>query len=171
MEKHLLSQLYQTYGREIYLYLFSLCKNSELAEDLMQETFVKALLSLSDSHKNMRAWLYLVARNSYFNEQKRQKRQLINEESVVQRMAQNTQKQQEDDILETVIEQEEKRALYQAMLQLSDRKREVLQLQYFGGFTLKQAAEFLKIAPENARVLSHRAKAELREMLRRDDTV
>ena len=66
MEKHLLSQLYQTYGREIYLYLFSLCKNSELAEDLMQETFVKALLSLSDSHKNMRAWLYLVARNSYF---------------------------------------------------------------------------------------------------------
>ena len=171
MEKHLLSQLYQTYGREIYLYLFSLCKNSELAEDMMQETFVKALLSLSDSHKNMRAWLYLVARNSYFNERKSQKRQLINEESVVQRMAQNVQKQQEEDILETVIELEEKRALYQAMLQLSDRKREVLQLQYFGGFSLKQAAEFLNITPENARVLSHRAKAELREILRRDDTV
>ncbi len=171
MEKHLLSQLHQTYGREIYLYLFSLCKNSELAEDLMQETFVKALLSLSDFHKNMRAWLYLVARNSYFNEQKRQKRQLINEESVVQWMAQNMQKQQEDDILETVIEQEEKRALYQAMLQLSDRKREVLQLQYFGGFTLKQAAKLLNITPENARVLSHRTKAELREVLRRDDTV
>ncbi len=54
MENELLQQLYLKYQKEIYLYLFSLCRNQEFAEDLMQETFLKALLSLSDKHTNMR---------------------------------------------------------------------------------------------------------------------
>lgn len=48
MEQELLSQLYRLYSREIYLYLYSFCKNKELAEDLMQDTFLKALLSLEE---------------------------------------------------------------------------------------------------------------------------
>ena len=67
MEKDILKQLYQKYRKEIYLYIYSLCKNKSLAEDLLQETFLKALLSLKDDHTNMRAWLYLVARNFFFN--------------------------------------------------------------------------------------------------------
>ena len=55
MDKGLLQELYQRYERELYLYLFSLCGNRSLAEDLLQETFLKALLSLSDAHTNMRA--------------------------------------------------------------------------------------------------------------------
>ena len=73
MEKDILKQLYQKYRKEIYLYLYSLCKNSSLAEDLLQETFLKALLSLPDDHTNMRAWLYLVARNLFFNYYRREK--------------------------------------------------------------------------------------------------
>lgn len=46
MEKDILKQLYQKYRKEIYLYLYSLCKKESLAEDLLQETFLKALLSL-----------------------------------------------------------------------------------------------------------------------------
>ena len=49
MENELLRQLYRKYQRELYLYLYSLCKNHELAEDLLQETFLKALLALPDA--------------------------------------------------------------------------------------------------------------------------
>lgn len=41
------------------------------AEDLMQEVFVKALLSLKDEHTNFRAWLYKVAHNLCINEMKK----------------------------------------------------------------------------------------------------
>ena len=58
MDRRLLEQLYRAYYRELYLYIFSFCKNPALAEDLLQETFLKAILSLPDSHTNMRAWLY-----------------------------------------------------------------------------------------------------------------
>ena len=58
MEKDILKQLYQKYRKEIYLYLYSLCKNSSLAEDLLQETFLKALLSLPDDHTNMHGCIW-----------------------------------------------------------------------------------------------------------------
>lgn len=68
MDKQLLEKLYDAYYQEIYLYVYALCKNHEWAADLTQETFLKALLSLDQSHTNMRAWLYTVARNLYYNE-------------------------------------------------------------------------------------------------------
>ena len=61
MDKQLLEKLYDAYYQEIYLYVYALCKNHEWAADLTQETFLKALLSLDQSHTNMRAWLYTVA--------------------------------------------------------------------------------------------------------------
>ena len=54
MDKQLLEKLYDAYYQEIYLYVYALCKNHEWAADLTQETFLKALLSLDQSHTNMR---------------------------------------------------------------------------------------------------------------------
>ena len=39
MDRDILQQFYRRYSREIYLYLYSLCKSRETAEDLMQEVF------------------------------------------------------------------------------------------------------------------------------------
>ena len=67
MNGDLLQQVYGKYSREILVYLYSLSRDRQLAEDLTQETFVKALLSLPDGHANIRAWLYKVARNLFIN--------------------------------------------------------------------------------------------------------
>ena len=98
MDEKLLRELYKKYYRELYLYLYSLCKSKELAEDILQETFLKAILSLHYSHTNMRAWLYLVARNLYFNHSKKQKQQnnfdeisdVISEEALVSYFSDNS---------------------------------------------------------------------------------
>lgn len=176
MDKRILQQLYAEYGKEVLLYLYSLCKSWDMAEDLMQETFEKALLSLSDSHTNMRAWLYLVARNLCFNAMKREKRHIFIEDfkgygaqkdSIKEfksngDLGKNGSNNTREDILEELIQKEQNRYLYQALMQIPSPKREVLQLQYFGGLTLKEIARILQISPENARVLSCRAKKELK---------
>lgn len=141
---------------EIYLYLYSLCKNSSLAEDLLQETFLKALLSLPDDHTNMRAWLYLVARNLFFNYYRREK------EKVPLGEVQQIQNTASQEVLEGILKEEKNRLLYQAMNELEERKREILLMQYFGGLSQKEIAAILKMTPENVRVLSYRAKRELR---------
>ena len=73
MDNEILLKLYGLYHKELYLYLYSLCGDRHLAEDLLHETFLKALLALPDGHANMRAWLYMVARNLYYNYYNRQK--------------------------------------------------------------------------------------------------
>lgn len=161
MNNRILQQLYETYGKEIYLYLYFLCRNHYMAEDLCQETFVKAILSLSESHTNMRAWLYMVARNLCFNRMKKEMRLYPLEEeqekpAIIDDKA---------DILETVIKDEYIGALYQGLSRLSREKREILTMQYFGGLPQKEIAAVLNLTPENIRVLAYRAKRELKSYM------
>ena len=157
MNTELLNQLYQRYHREIYLYLLSLSKNRAVAEDLLQETFLKAILSLPDSHGNTRAWLYMVARNLYFNQRKQEQRLTLTDESETLSA--------EDDLLEQVISDEKRKLLYRGLSRLEERKREVLQMQYFGGLSQKEIAAVLHLTPEHVRVLAYRARKELRNWM------
>jgi RNA polymerase sigma-70 factor (ECF subfamily) len=160
LDKKLIRELYELYGKEIYLYLYSMSHNSSLSEDLRQETFLKAILSLSETHTNMRAWLYMVARNLYYNQLKKDNRILIVEEipnlDVEHDVA---------DILEYLIANESRRHLYSALKTLPQQKREVLTMQYFGNLTQREIAGVLHITSENVRVLSYRAKQELRRLM------
>ena len=62
---------------------------------------------------------------------------------------------------EQTIKEEESKLLRQALLSLDIRKREILILNYFEHFTLKEAAAIMGISYENARILSMRAKREI----------
>lgn len=74
MDNEILLKLYSLYQKELYLYLYLFVADRHLAEDLLHETFLKALLALPDGHTNMRAWLYMVARNLFYNQQKKKPR-------------------------------------------------------------------------------------------------
>lgn len=160
MDNEILLKLYSFYQKELYLYLYSLCGDWYLAEDLLHETFLKALLALPDGHTNMRAWLYMVARNLFYNQQKKKSREiLMNEQEYL------PEKKTDEELLEKIIEEENRRMLYQAIRRLEIKKREVIQMQYFGGMSQKEIAAVLHITPENVRVLAYRAKKELKKDL------
>lgn len=159
MDKELLGALYHTYQKEIYLYLYSLCKNAEAAEDLVQETFLKALLSLPGSHTNMRAWLYLVARNLYYNYRKKERGKMPLESLPEQGDP------KAHALPDQIIADENRRLLYRALQELEYRKREILLMQYFGELSQREIAAILHLTPENVRVLGYRAKRELKSYL------
>ena len=158
MDSRLLNELYRKYYRELYLYIYSLSRNKEVTEDLVQETFLKAILSLSESHTNMRAWLYTVARNLYFNFAKKEK---------AKEPLENVKELPSDSlsVLEHIIENERRRLCFEALQNLEGIKKEVLVLQYFGGLSQKEIAATLRITPENVRVLSYRGKKELKKFM------
>ena len=62
-----------------------------------------------------------------------------------------------------LIRNEQKKMLYEAILKLPDRQREILELFYFSEMSMKQIAEIMKLTPQNVRVLAYRAKIQLRE--------
>ena len=145
MDNEILLKLYSLYQKELYLYLYSFCGDRHLAED---------------GHTNMRAWLYMVARNLFYNQQKKKSQEILMEEQEC-----FPEKNRDEDLLEKILEEENRRILYQAIRRVEVKKREVIQMQYFGGMSQKEIAAVLHITPENVRVLAYRAKKELKKDL------
>jgi RNA polymerase sigma-70 factor (ECF subfamily) len=71
-----IEQLYQNYHAPVLRYLERIVHNRETAEDLCQETFIKALRHWCqrDSQASSRAWLYRIATNTAFDHLRQQRR-------------------------------------------------------------------------------------------------
>ena len=160
MENDVLAVVYRTYSREIYLYLYGLSHNRQLSEDLMQETFVKALITVGTADMGIRAWLYKVARNLYFNTYIKDKRLIIGLENAENKA--EIRVEIEESLLSKLLRTEREKALYKALNKLESKKREVLLLQYFSGLSGKDIAKLLDITTENVRILVFRGKKELK---------
>ena len=160
MENDVLAVVYRAYSREIYLYLYGLSHNRQLSEDLMQETFAKALITVVTADTGIRAWLYKVARNLYFNTYRKDKRLIIGLENAENKA--EIREEIEESPLSKLLTTEREEALYKALNKLEGKKREVLLLQYFSGLSGKDIAKLLDITTENVRILAFRGKKELK---------
>lgn len=160
MGNDVLAVVYRIYSREIYLYLYGLSHNRQLSEDLMQETFAKALITVVTADTGIRAWLYKVARNLYFNTYRKDKRLIIGLENAENKA--EIRVEIEESLLSKLLRTEREKALYKALNKLESKKREVLLLQYFSGLSGKDIAKLLDITTENVRILVFRGKKELK---------
>lgn len=171
--------MYKQYYAELYIYIYSMCRSSQTTEDILHDTFLKALISLKDSHTNIRAWLYTVSRNLCLNTLKKDSR-------IIHDKTNNTNNKRDDasgdkynlpnmsaradtakdTTIEEVLRSEQQRILYSAILELSPEKRDVMVMQYFAGLKQKEIAALMHLTPENVRVIAYRAKKDLKKILR-----
>lgn len=163
MEKDVLERLYRRHTKAVYLYLYSLCRDHNLAEDLMQETFLRALCSLKLAGTDLLPWLLAVARNLYLDNWRSQKR------SGLQDSAGSCEEKRETDsgkgILEMLIRKEQNQELYRAVGRLGDTEREAVVLYYFAELSQEEIAEVLGLTHGNVRVILYRAKKKLKRLL------
>jgi RNA polymerase sigma-70 factor, ECF subfamily len=66
-------------------FAIALCGNADKADDLVQETLVRAIGSLSSFTEgtNLMAWLITILRNAYYNERKKGRREVADPEGVM----------------------------------------------------------------------------------------
>lgn len=143
-------QIYNSYYQQLFLYALSLTKNQEDAEDLVANTFVKSLTSFQTG--NLKSWMYTVLKNEFFTRYK-QKKRLISLESIS-----SYQVIEADDILEKLIQDEERKWLYQTIYQLPDNEREVMLLTLQMNYQDIEISRIMNLSIENIRVIRHRAK-------------
>ena len=79
-----LEEFYTANYRIVFGYLFSLCRDRELAEDLTSETFLRAIQSLNSFDGRVKAstWLCTIGRNLYLNHRKKAAREAPLEEFI-----------------------------------------------------------------------------------------
>lgn len=150
MRQEEFEELYRLYHRPLFLYAYSLTRSVEDAEDLTANTFVKALTSFTEG--SIRAWMYKVLRNEFFDfRRKRKREQDYSQEDALGWTG-------ADDVLQAYIENEERQWLYGQINALPEREREVLLLTIQTSCTDQQIADILGLTVAHVRVLRHRAK-------------
>ena len=143
------------------LYALSLCRNRDDAEDLVQSTFLKAFLSYEEGG-SIRYWLTKVLQNEYYNLFQRRKR-LVSEGGYP--LDQVPDPKQEEALLAQLIAEEQKRYLFQAVMELNLTAKEVMLSSVYFGLSDEEIGRQLELTTDNVRKIRSRARKQLAQKM------
>jgi len=127
----------------LYFFALSLTKNEADAEDLLQETFLKALLYKNRYHENsnLKGWLCTIMKNIFINEYRRKSRnQTVSDESPEGKGLIKIESPKSS-YPETMYQVQE---IKDAVDRLSDEYKVPLNL-YFEGYKYKEIADIMQL--------------------------
>lgn len=142
-------------------FALSLTRNGALADDMVQDSLVKAWtkIDLFEPGTNMRAWLFTILRNTYYSNRRKAGREVadvdgIHTESLSEKPAHDGRLQMTD--------------FHKAFAQLNDEQREALILVGASGFSYEEAADMCGVAIGTIKSRTNRARARLTELMHLD---
>ncbi|APG48030.1 RNA polymerase sigma factor [Phaeobacter porticola] len=143
-------------------FAISLTRNTAMADDLVQDTLVKAWTNIDkfEEGSNMRAWLFTILRNTYYSLRRKRRREVEDADGVLSE--QLSQKPDHDGRLNM-------RDFNIAFEQLNDEQREALVLVGAGGFSYEEAAETCGVKVGTIKSRVNRGRARLTELMMLDE--
>ena len=135
-----------------------LCGRPDMADDLVQETLLKAWAAQErfEPGTSMRAWTFVILRNAYLTEMRRNRFRGEYDETVAERILTAPAGQEEPIHLSD---------MHRALLTLPPERREALLLVGAGGFSYEEAANICGCAVGTIKSRVGRARAALNSML------
>lgn len=151
-----MERIYKEHAKSVYKYLLSLCQDGDLAEELTQETFYRALYSLHTYNGacKVSVWLCQIAKHIWYQElEKRRKTRAM---PLTEQIPAPGISPEEKALLA-----QEKLALYQTLHALEDPIREVMYLRLSGEFSFREIGEILGKNENWARITFYRGKRKI----------
>lgn len=147
----LVTALYQ----DVYRYAYWLCKNQPLAQDLVQETFLRAWRSLDSlqNDKAVKAWLFTILRRENARLYERYRPDLVDIDD--QSIAESDNEEPDNKM--------DRELLHNAINRLESDYREPLLLQVVGGFSGKEIADILGLNNNTVMTRLFRARSKLKQ--------
>ncbi len=152
-------QLLTVYYKDIFRYAYWLSKNQQIAEDLTQETFLRAwrFFDRLESQDSAKAWLYTIVRRENARRFDRFRPEMSNIEDYSSELPDS--RHAEPD------QQMEMGLLRNAIAGLEPEYREPLVLQVTCGFSIEEIAEMLKLSYNTVLSRLFRARNQLKASL------
>ena len=147
-------EVYDLYFTDVYKYALSLCREEQMAEEITQETFFRALKSIGSFRGECRlyVWLCQIAKNTYFRTLRRAGRQAEEQEIAGG-----------ESLEERFLDQESAFEIHRILHGLPEPYKEVFSLRVFGELSFQQIGELFGKTESWARVTYHRARLKIRE--------
>lgn len=154
-----IEEVFESYLNDIYRYLFSLCKDHYLAEDLLQETFYRAFLNINKINiDNAKPWLFKVSHNLLIDHFRRNKRNVLIDDAQLQK-------------LKSVINIEEKFLLDEMINTVLDvikllplKQQNAILLCDFHDLSYEECAEVMGVSLAGFKSSLHRGRRKVRQL-------
>lgn len=155
--------LIESHSQDLYKFALWRCKDRELAEDVMQETFLRAWKSLDSLREPgaAKGWLFTIFRREHARLYERKQLPMQDVEAL-------------DTISDNAMgydDRPEAFALRNALREMPEEYREPLELQVLGGFSCDDIAKMLDISPSAVMTRLFRARKKMRDLLAPDEEV
>lgn len=153
-----MEQIYKEHARSVFKYLLSLSHDEDLAEELTQETFYRAVYSIDTYNGSCKisVWLCQIAKHIWFQELEKKKRNKT--EELNENIASTDLSPEDNSILLN-----DKISLYKAINTLSEPMKDVVYLRLSGEFSFSEIGEILGKSENWARTTFYRAKQKIIE--------
>jgi RNA polymerase sigma-70 factor (ECF subfamily) len=157
------------YETGVFRLALSIVGDQAEANEIMQETFISALRSLSSyqEQQSLKAWLYTIALNHSRSTLRKRKSRARLGTILASIFRIETQKQVLPE--EAVIQNEKEAILWRSLNQLDERFRTVVVLRYFQELSIAEISEILSVNEGTIHSRLHSAREKLREALQNLD--
>lgn len=158
-----IEEIYKDYFEDVYLFVYSLAKDKQIAEDITSDTFLKAIKSVDNFKGNcdIRVWLCQIAKNSYISYLRKNKK-VVNLDPVYE-------VKDDLDVEKLTHSSEETKKIHDSINNLSEPYKKVFSLRVFSELSFNQIADLFGKTANWACVTFHRAKNKIREEARCND--
>lgn len=157
--------LYQKYRDTVYGYLYYMCREEELAQDLAQETFLKIFQGMRRfrGECSEKTWCLTVARNTFLSYARKKRPMLLGEEIL-----ETEEDAQANGPEEQVIRQEERKLVRDVLAKLLEDERTILLLRDYEGVSYEEIARIMNITESNVKVRLHRIRKKYRKLYQKE---
>lgn len=152
MSHNLVEEWYEKYKTGIYRYSLMILGNPHTAEDVLQETFIKALKSPIPPNDidRVQAWLYKIARNCCYDLLRKEKKEEVSNTEYRTAYSSFTQNESEFEF-------------FDMLANLSVKEKEIVSLHIVVGLTHKEISKILKLTTAGTKKRYERAIHKLRK--------
>ncbi|MBN1567337.1 MAG: RNA polymerase sigma factor [Acidobacteria bacterium] len=156
-----IEELYRQNAKKLFRYLFCLCGDRQLAEELLQETFYQAITSIFrfKGDSKVSTWLYRIARNVYLKHLSRTRKERLTSLDEAVNAAAPWLSEAEN------VEQERGDRLAEAIARLNHPFREIVFLRVFNELSFREVGEVFARSEGWARINFYRAKLQVKAIL------
>lgn len=156
-----IENFYMLYKQDIYIYLLSLTCNPTLSEDLLSETFVKAITSIGNfkGKSSVKTWLFSIARNLWLQKIRKEKHTVQYNDLLGLYVSQSLE--------ERYITKETASRIRKLLLKKDERTQKVVNMRV-EGYSYAEIADEVNISEGSARVINFRTKKWIKEILEKE---
>ncbi len=157
--------LVEKYKHMVYTLTIRIVKNKEEAEEVSQDSFVKAFKNLDKfkGESKFSTWIYKIAYYASLDVLKKNKR-FVNSENIDDFNEGDLENMQ--DALEYLHENERKKVINDALLRLNEDERIILTLYYFEELPVKEISKVVNLSEDNIKTKLFRSRKKLTTILK-----